>query len=108
MILHSLVWGISIYTPTMFIGWMVIPIGFKLFNIDNEYKASLLAVVFSFIYMWLFIPIVYLTTGNAVIGYIIADIPYEIIFVVVNFILTLNLFKPLNNSFEKIKSGIEI
>jgi len=92
--------GFSIYyTPFMFIGWMFIPLLLRTVfkNIEGIFKLSMLSILFSLLYSWMFIiPSVFIF--NLPLGlYIIYDIPWEIALVTSSFISVLYLYRPVRN-----------
>ena len=104
--LINLVWGSLnlIYTPSMFIGYAIIPIGlntvFK--KVNNIYVLSLLGFLFSLTYCWCFILPSILLTDISFIAYIIGDIYFELIMGVSSFISILWLYERLLKIFNKI------
>lgn len=97
-----------IYTPPMLIAWLLIPILLKtLFkNINNTLGLALFGCAFGFIYGWIYIP-TYIIAGNlpftipVITAYLAADILFEIIMAVSNFICIIWFYDPLRNLLEK-------
>lgn len=89
-----------LYTPPMFIAWMLIPISQKLFlhKVTKEFHLAIFGFVFGFVYSWMFIPVRMLEMGISQFWpYFLLDIPFEIILASTGFISIYWLFKPLNN-----------
>lgn len=89
-----------LYTPPMFIAWMLIPISQKLFlhKTKSELKLALFAFAFGFVYSWTFIPVRMLEMGISEFWpYLLLDIPFEIILATTGFMTVYWLYKPLNN-----------
>lgn len=88
-----------LYTPSMFIGWMLIPL--LLNTIFKKLKSvtglALFGFFYGFIYGWIFIPATLLLTGIPFIPYLISDIPFEIFMAICNFLAILWLYSPLYN-----------
>ena len=90
------------YTPTMLIGWLIIPLSlctiFK--KVESAIVLGLLGVLYSFIYSWLYIIPSYFLISIEPIAYLISDIAFEITLAVVNFVSILFLYKPCSKIFE--------
>lgn len=89
-----------LYTPPMFVGWMLIPVAQKLFlhKMKTEFSLALFAFVFGFVYSWIFIPVRMLEMGISQFWpYFLLDIPFEVILASTGFLTVIFLFKPLNN-----------
>lgn len=84
------------YTPTMLIGWLIIPITictiFK--KVESPIILAVLGIFYSFIYCWLYIIPSYLMYNIDPIAYLISDFVFEIILAVCSFISILFLYKP--------------
>lgn len=84
------------YTPTMLIGWLIIPFTlctiFK--NTESPFTLALLGILYSFIYCWLYVIPAYLLMNISPIAYITTDFIFEIILAVVSFMTILWLYKP--------------
>ncbi len=90
------------YTPTMLIGWLIIPLSlctiFK--KVESPIILALLGVLYSFIYCWLYIIPSYFLISISPIAYLISDITFEITLAVVSFVSILFLYKPCSKIFE--------
>jgi hypothetical protein len=90
------------YTPTMLIGWLIIPLSlctiFK--KVESPILLALLGVLYSFIYCWLYIIPSYFLISISPIAYLISDITFEIALAVVSFVSILFLYKPCSKIFE--------
>ncbi len=92
-----------LYTPPMFIAWLLIPIAYHtiLRRTKSEYKLAIFGLVFGFVYGWIFIPFRMLEFGISEFWpYLILDIPFEIIMAISNFVTILWLYKPLYRTLE--------
>ena len=93
------------YTPTMLIGWLIIPLSlctiFK--KVESPIILALLGVLYSFIYCWLYIIPSYFLISIDPITYLISDIAFEITLAVVSFVSILFLYRPCSNIFELLK-----
>ena len=90
------------YTPSMLIGWLIIPLSlctiFK--KVESPIILALLGVLYSFIYCWLYIIPSYFLISISPIAYLISDITFEITLAVVSFVSILFLYKPCSKIFE--------
>jgi hypothetical protein len=86
------------YTPTMLIGWLIIPLTlctvFK--KIESPIWLALLGVVYSFVYSWLYIIPNYFIMHIDPIAYFISDIIFEVILAGISFITILCLYNPMS------------
>ena len=84
------------YTPTMLIGWLIIPLTlstvFK--KVENPISLGILAMIYSFIYSWLYVIPSYLLFKIDPILYIMSDIPFEIMLALCSFVSVLLLYNP--------------
>ena len=84
------------YTPTMLIGWLIIPLTlctiFK--KIESPIWLGVLGIIYAFIYSWLFIVPNYLIMHIGPIVYIASDIIFEIILAICSFLSILFLYRP--------------
>jgi len=86
------------YMVPMMLSWYLIPLSYHtiLRRTKNELKLALFAMVFGFIYGWMFIPFNMIQTGIPnFIPYLISDIPFELIMATTGFLTVLWMFKPL-------------
>ena len=91
--------GMNIYfTPVMLIGWLIIPITlctiFK--NVNSNIILSILGVIYSFIYSWLYIIPNVILFNIDWFAYFIADIAWEIVLAGSSFISILVLYNPMS------------
>lgn len=90
------------FTPTMLIGWLIIPLSlctvFK--KVESPILLALLGVLYSFIYCWLYIIPSYFLISISPIAYLISDITFEIALAVISFVSILFLYKPCSKIFE--------
>lgn len=93
------------------IGWMLIPICYNtiLKRTENEYVLALFALVFGFVFGWVFIPFNMIQTGimNPV-PYIIADIPFEALMAACGFLTVVYAYKPLKVALNQILYGQDL
>ena len=84
------------YTPTMLVGWLLIPltIATLLKKVESPLILAILGVVYSFIYCWLYVIPSYFLYDIDPLFYLSADITFEIILAVCSFISILFLYKP--------------
>jgi hypothetical protein len=86
------------YTPTMLIGWLIIPLTlctiFK--KVESPIWLALLGVMYSFIYSWLYIIPNYFIMHIDPIAYIISDIIFEVVLAGISFITILCLYNPMS------------
>ena len=90
------------YTPTMLIGWLIIPLSlctiFK--KVESPILLALLGVLYSFIYCWIYIIPSYFLISISPTAYLISDIAFEITLAVISFVSILFLYKPCSKIFE--------
>lgn len=87
-----------LYMIPMILGWSLIPIVAHtiLRNTKSEIVLAFFALVFGFVYGWMFIPFKIIEQGiTEVWPYFVADLPFEIIMSVTGFTTVILLFKPL-------------
>lgn len=88
---------IPMQIPAMLIGWLLIPIllhtVFKKFT--SAWMLALFGFFFAFVYGWLFIPVSVWVLGIPFLSYLYADLLFEIIMAVSNFLTILWLYEPL-------------
>ena len=84
------------YTPTMLVGWMIIPLTlctiFK--KIESPLVLGLFGIIYSFIYCWLYIIPNYLIMHIDPIAYLASDIIFEIILAVCSLVSIVFLYRP--------------
>lgn len=86
------------YMVPMMLAWYLIPFSYYtiLRQTKSEIKLALFAIVFGFVYGWMFIPFNMIQTGVPnFIPYLLADIPFEFIMATTGFLTVLWLYKPL-------------
>ncbi len=92
-----------LYTPPMFLAWLLIPISYHtvLRRTKSEVKLAVFGFVFGFVYGWVYIPFRILEFGITDLWpYFLADLPFEVIMAVSNFATILWLFTPLHKTLE--------
>jgi hypothetical protein len=88
----------------MIIAWVLLMLVLKTIfkKVKSELHLAIIGGVFGFIYCWIFVlNNLFILDSKAIVEYMIADIPFELIFVAINFITIYLLFKPLNIFFQK-------
>jgi energy-coupling factor transport system substrate-specific component len=99
VILDNLVWGSLslLYTPSMLIGWLLIPIllnnVFK--HMNKPIQLACFGLVFGFLYGWIMMPASLLILDVPFIPYLLADLWFEGIMATFNFLTILWLYEPL-------------
>ena len=93
------------YIPSMFIGWMLIPISLSTFlkKLNSAYALAIFGFFFGFLYGWLFIPVAVFVLGTPFEAYFMMDLPFELIMALSNFLTVLWLYYPLRNMLSKEK-----
>ncbi len=88
---------LPLHIPSMFIGWMLIPILLSTVfrRVEGVWGLSLFGFVFGFLYGWAFIPISVFAFGIPFIEYFIMDLPFEFVMAITNFLTILWLYEPL-------------
>ena len=84
------------YTPTMLLGWMLIPLTLCTFfkKVESPIFLGILGMVYSFIYSWLYVIPNYLIMHIDPVTYIASDLIFEIILAVCSFVSIIILYKP--------------
>ena len=87
-----------IYTPFMFLGWIIIPLTmctiFK--KVESSWLLAILGAVYSFIYCWMYFIPDCLIIGIRFIPRFMSDILWEVLMAVMSFLSLLLLYKPLS------------
>jgi len=88
---------IPMQVPAMVIGWLLIPIClhtvFK--NMKTAWALAVFGFFFGFVYGWLYIPVSVWVLDVPFLTYLYADILFEIVMAVSNFLTILWLYDPL-------------
>jgi len=115
VLLDNLLFGtISlIYTPAMFFSWMLLAIVAKLLSKKSFYAILGFAVLFAFLYGCSFIPANIMVQGITNFWpYLWADLPFELIMALSNFVSVLLLYRPLKsilkNLYEPSSSSLDL
>lgn len=88
----------------MFIGWIIIPISYHtvLRKTKNAYVLAFSGILFGITYGWIFVPFRMIEQEIFDLwAYVIADIPFQIVMALSNFITILWLFNPLYTTLSK-------
>ena len=96
------------YMIPMLLAWSLIPIVHHtvLQHTKNEYILAIFALVFGFVYGWMFIPFQMIQTSiTNPIPYLMADILFEVIMGTTGFLSVLWVYKPLLNLFSIVYSS---
>ena len=98
------------YTPTMFVGWISIPITlctvFK--KVESPFKLGLLGAMYSFVYCWLYVIPSFLLYKIDPIAYLISDVIFEIILAVCSFSTILYLYNPCSKIMDLMLNDKEV
>ena len=99
----SLVW-----TPAMFIGWLLIPIVIcTIFRkVENFIVLAIAGAILSFTYCWCFVVPNYLVMHINPLKYLASDILFELILATSSFVSILFLYIPCKQIFIKFRIGI--
>ncbi len=110
IIIHVIVYNIlsifgainPAYLPFMIFAWMLIPIllstVFK--KVNSSLFLAIIGLVFGFVYGWILVIPAVFVTKSPFIPYLIADIPFEIMMAVSNFITIYLFYDRLNLVFR--------
>ena len=84
------------YTPTMLVGWLIIPLTlctiFK--KVESPVILAILGAILAFIYCWLYMIPSYLIYNIKPLAYLLSDIIAEIILAGCSFLTIIFLYKP--------------
>ena len=109
VILDNLVMGSFsiIWTPAMYVGWMLIPIVLcTIFRkIENFIILAIMGAVFSFTYCWCFVVPNYYVLHIKPLVYLASDFTFECILAASSFISILFLYVPCRDLFIKFEIG---
>ena len=99
----SLVW-----TPAMFIGWLLIPIVIcTIFRkVENFIVLAIAGAILSFTYCWCFVVPNYIVMHIKPLKYLASDILFELILATSSFVSILFLYIPCKQIFIKFRIGI--
>lgn len=93
--LDNLIGGFTYLYPFMFISWLVFALLINQAKERNEFVLALMSLVFGFIHMLILaVPTILILKVDPII-YLMADIPYTIVFMLVNFLTVFWLYQPL-------------
>jgi energy-coupling factor transport system substrate-specific component len=99
VILDNLVWGSLslLYTPSMLVGWLLIPILFNTVfkRMHKPLHLACFGLVFGFLYGWIMMPASLLLLEVEFIPYLLADLWFQVIMATFNFLTILWLYEPL-------------
>lgn len=84
------------YTPTMLVGWLIIPLTLCIIfkKVESPIILGVFGIIYSFIYSWLYIIPNYLIIHIDPIAYLISDIIFEIILALCSFASIVLLYRP--------------
>ena len=93
-----------IYTPFMFLGWIIIPLTMcTLFKrAENPILLGLIAALYSFLYCWMYFIPDCLIMGIGLIPKFLSDIVFEALMAGMSFLSLLLLYKPLSRVLDPI------
>ncbi len=97
-----------IYTPAMLVGWCILPIILQLFfrKTVNEWVLATVGGLHAILYSICFIVAQAFIGDVDIIAYLIADIPFTLILIVVNFLTIAWLYKPLYQTLNSYLSKV--
>ncbi len=85
-----------IYTPPMLLAWLMLALIGRLVRDRSMIVILLAALLFGFLYGWVFIPFNMIVYGlNVFWPYLASDLPFEIVMAVNNYFTVLLLYRPL-------------
>ena len=92
-----------IYMVPMYIGWSLIPIGYHVFfkGRENHMALAFFGLILGFVYGVIFMPFAVLLTGVDPWAYLMADIPFQIVMAISNFLTILWLYPPLKKVYQQ-------
>lgn len=107
VLLDNMLGGFGVHTIPMFISWILFVVTIHAVKSKNEFTLAILALLFGLFYgIMLGIPSVVIYKVNP-IAYIIADVPFTLVFMLVNFLTVLWLYKPLEKIYNLLQAEIE-
>lgn len=88
---------LPVHLASMFVGWFIIPLLLVTIfrKVESTIGLAFLGLLFGSAYGWAFIPATVFILDLPFLPYLIADIPFQIIMSVANFITILWLYDPL-------------
>lgn len=95
------------YMVPMFLGWSVIPVAYHSFlrRTQNPHLLAFFGVFMASLYGLAFMPFAVFQTGVSMSVYLVADIPFQILMALSNFLTILWLYEPLNRRFKSALQG---
>lgn len=92
------------YTPTMLVGWLIIPLTIQtiLKKVESPLILAISSVIYSLIYSWLYIIPNYLLLHINPIAYLASDIIFEVILAGFSFIAVITLYKPCSKVLDQL------
>lgn|SRR5690554_4998836 len=107
VLLDNMLGGFGVHTIPMFLSWSIFVITIHVVKSKNEFTLAILSLGFGLFYgIMLGIPSIVIYQVNP-IAYIIADIPFTLVFMLVNFLTVLWLYKPLEKIYDLLQTDIE-
>lgn len=93
-----------VYTPAMFVGWMLIPIIIcTLFKkTESPFLLAIFGFIEGFLYSWMFILPNYLLYNINPLAYLASDVLFELLLAISSFLSILFLYKYVSNYFDKL------
>jgi len=99
--LNGMAYGFSLYLVSMLVGWLVLNVTINLLHTRNLHVLTLSSLLFGLFYGMFFVPINVLLTGVDFWAYIMADIPFALLFAASNILTVLYLYKPIDKIVRK-------
>lgn len=108
-LIDSLLMGFQVlYFVPMLFSYLLIPSTLSFIKTDNAICLSLLSVVYSLIYCWMFLLATIILTSTPAWEYFIADIPFELLLMGSSFISTLWLYPPLSKQLKRLYTNYRL
>jgi hypothetical protein len=92
-----------LYFIPMLFGWLLLAVVSRMIRNKPFYSQVILAVIFGFVYGWLYLPARMIEQGIHIFWpYLIADLPFEIMMAASNLITVLLVYEPLKFSLSNL------
>lgn len=107
VLLDNMLGGFGVHTIPMFVGWSLFAVTIHFVRNKSEFTLAIISLVFGLFYgIILGVPSIVIYQVNP-IAYIISDLPFTLVFMLVNFLTVLWLFRPLEKIFALLQTEIE-
>lgn len=93
---------LPVLLPAMYIAWLLIPVLLSTIfkTLDNAIGLAIFAFIYGFVYGWIFIPFNVWLLDAPFLPYLLADLPFEVMMAVANFLSVLWLYQPLKKALQ--------